>query len=485
MTSFLRWFLLAGLVVPADVRSIAAAEMTGPGSAPVQGRGGGFYPRQPRPPVEISQPVTFAVEANRGFAVDLYRQLARENQGKNLFFSPYSMSAALAMTAEGARGETALQMGEVLHFPKESRRSGKDAEWIPWNHATIDAGLADLDKQYNAENDCELRVANALWGEKTYPFAKAYLDAIEKSYGTGHVTPVDFVHNAEAARELINTWVEDQTKDRIKNLIPPRYVDRDTALVLTNAIYFKGQWVEAFQANGTKDEDFFLEDGTKVRAPLMHHDVTGSASYAAFNGDGTVFNIPFTMAERSIQGGGAGGTKAPARYPDQDGFTMLELAYKGEKLSLIVLLPQAADGLPALEKMLTAANLKTWIGTLRRRRVDVFLPKFKLETSYEMKKPLIAMGMPRAFDYKSAQFSGMNANGRDELFISKVLHKAFVDVNEKGTEAAAATAVIMAKRAMVIAKPFTPIFRADKPFVFLIYDKHNGNVLFLGRMMKP
>ncbi len=293
MNGFFRWFMLVGLVTMANARSIAAMEPTKAERA--EGERMAPYDAVPPPPLAATSLAVLAVEANRGFAVDLYQQLAKENQGKNLFFSPYSMSVALAMTVEGARGETALQMGDVLHFPKQVRRTEKDADWIPWDNAVIDAGLAAFNKRYNAEKDCELRVANALWGEKTYPFAKSYLEAIEKSYGTGHVTPVDFLTNAEAARKLINTWVKKETKDRIKDLIPPQAVDRDTVLVLTNAIYFKGAWFEAFPGDATKEEDFFLEGGKKVRVPLMHHDALGSASYAAFNGDGTWFDTPTTL----------------------------------------------------------------------------------------------------------------------------------------------------------------------------------------------
>ncbi len=436
----------------------------------------------------MKTPLNYAVAANCDFGLDLYRQLAKENEGKNLFFSPYSMSVALAMAAEGARGETALQMGKVLHFPDEARRSGADAASNPWNGTLVDSGLAGLSQRYNAQKECEMRVANALWGEKTFRFAKSYVDTIDKFFGTDSVRPVDFVRNAQGVRGLINAWVAEQTSDRIKDLIPSGALTARSVLVLTNAIYFKGDWVEPFQAAATKEDDFFMADGKKGRLPLMHRAEVPSASYAAFNGDGTFFDTP-TMAggPRRMRPGGMGGPqKVPAFYPDQDGFTMLALPYKGDQLSLVVLLPQTAGGLPALETMLTPANLQAWLGKLKPRKVNVFLPKFKLETSYEMKDALVALGMVRAFGGgEGAQFNGMCENQKPELCISKVVHKAFVDVNEQGTEAAAATGVVMVRAAIAMARPFTPTFRADKPFVFLIYDQGCGNVVFLGRTTTP
>lgn len=481
-------------------------------------------------------PADHAVTANSGFAVDLYRQLAKENQGKNLFFSPYSMSSALAMTAEGARGETAAQMGKVLRFPEAARHVGDDAQLIPWNTALIHTGMAALNERFNPKpaaqdvrdkiavlrkeldaanrqaaelraarkwqdlqnlapksqqiaaelnellvqvDQYELRVANALWGEKTDPFRQSYIDTINKYYQTGGLFPVDFRGDPEGSRKRINAWVENQTKDRIKDLIPRGAINPLTALVLTNAIYFKGEWAQVFAEKDTKDDEFALADGTKLRVPMMHRSMD-SASYAAMNGDGTFFDTPGEYDSRK-------GIDEKKFYPNEHGFQILELPYKGKELSMVLFVPRAADGLASIENLITAEILHVWIGRLQKRSVKVFMPKFKLETTYEMNKTLQTMGMVRAFRNPAvpdgAQFEGMCAS---PLYISTVLHKAFVEVNEKGTEAAAATAVVMEDGGGVSEmEPFTPTFRADKPFVFAIRDVKTGTILFLGRVTNP
>jgi serine protease inhibitor len=483
-----------------------------------------------------------AVTANNNFAVDLYLQLAKGSQGKNVFFSPYSMSSALAMTAEGARGETAAQMGKVLCFPSVAHNAGDNVQ--PWNMAVIHAGLAALNERFNPKpvsqevrdkistmrNDLEeanrraaelqrgssfdegmdaaakaqkiaaelnallalvdlyeLHVANALWGEKTYPFAPSYLETIHKYYKTGGAFPVDFKHNADGERQSINAWVEGQTNKRITDLIPPGAIDAETRLVLTNAIYFKGEWKEPFEARATKDDDF-VAAGEKLRVPLMRKDYLRDARYAAFTADGTLFDTPQQVP--------AGPAPDPATvYPGKGGFVLAELPYKGGDLAMVAMLPQDADGLAELEKKLTGENLQSWLGKLQARTVHVFLPKFKLETSYRMKDALSDLGMPRAFvnpnNPNGAQFDGMSAgtDPEDRLYIGAVLHKAFVEVNEKGTEAAAATAVLMPRAAAAFRPPkmvpFIPTFRADRPFLFAIRDVKTGTILFLGRLTNP
>jgi serine protease inhibitor len=485
-----------------------------------------------------------AVAANNDFAFDLYGRLVREHPDKNVFFSPYSISSVLALTAEGARGETASQMGKVLRFPAAARQVGEDAALMPWNTALMRSGLAALDKRFAGPKSAtqemrarldalrkelaasnqrvadlqkagkfaeasgasatsqrlaaevnqllsqldqyELRVANALWGEKTYPFRKSYLDAINQYSVTGGVFPIDFRSSADAAeraRQRINAYIEEHTGNRIKNLIPPKGVDPLTRLVLTNAIYFKGEWAEPFPPKATKEEDFLVAGGQKVKVPLMHHGL-GSARYAAFNGDGSFFATP-----KEIAAGQSAGL-----YPDRQGFAMLEMPYKGGDLAMLLLVPQEGEGagLASLQKMLTAENLRSWIGKLQPRSVDAFVPRFKMETDYTLNTALRELGMVRAFVDPSAangaQFDGMSAatNPLEKLYISLVLHKAFVEINEKGTEAAAATAVIMQEPSMVRqTRPFIPTFRADRPFLFLIQDKQTGTVLFLGRMLEP
>jgi serine protease inhibitor len=259
-----------------------------------------------------------------------------------------------------------------------------------------------------------------------------------------------------------------------------------TRLVLTNAVYFKGRWADEFDTRQTRPGDFLLAGGGKVRVPLMHRDYLGAAHYAAFRADGTFFDTPARIEE--------GEQEQSKLYPGEKGFLMLELPYKGQRVSLVVLAPRSADGLASLEKQLTAAHFRAWAAKLQQRPVHMFLPKIKVEAAYDLGEALKALGMVRAFEGPSqpggADFSGMSASTdpRQQPFISKVLHKALVEVNEKGTEAAAATAVMAPKaearpeRRLV---PFTPTFRADRPFVFLIRDRQIGSILFLGRVTNP
>ena len=472
------------------------------------------------------------VDGNSVFAVDLYGQLAKENPGKNLFFSPYSMSVALSMAAEGAREQTAEEMGTVLRFPEATRNSGADARMLPWNTTPIHSGMHALYQRFNPkpatpemraqiaakENELkasqqkeqefqkakkwrerskqratslkltgelnalraqvdqyELRVANALYGEKTYPFVPAFMTTINTFYGTGAAVPVDFIRNFEAVRRQINTDVADFTNQRIKDLLAEGSLDELTRLVLVNAIYFKGEWAIPFEERATKQEDFLAGPNQKVAVSMMHNYKMKGARYGAFNADGSLFKTPQRI-DRS--------TKKETLYPGRDGFLMAELPYKGGDLCMVVLVPQDAGGLSALEKKLTTAHLHKWIGQLEKREsVNVQLPKFKLETDYqEMKETLKALGMVRAFGAR-AEFQGIGS--AKDLYISKVAHKAFVEVNEKGTEAAAATAVVMRKISAPMNWPFTPTFRADKPFLFAIRDVKTGSILFMGRMMNP
>ena len=499
-------------------------------------------------PLVMGPAVTAMVKSNNGFARDLYGCLTAEHAGKNLFFSPYSVSSALAMVAEGARGETADQIGKVLRFPESAPHGGADAKLVPWDNAQVHTGMAalndhfragsrgapkavrekiellrkelqvanqsaaelgraskwveqvkaarksqalaaELDKLQSQYGQYELRVANALWGEMTYPFKQSYLDTVHKYYRTGGLFPVDFRNDYEGTRKRINAWVEEQTDSRIKDLIPADALDEEAKklvrLVLTNAIYFKGEWAEVFAEGQTKEEDFSLADGGKVRVSTMRRGDMGSARYAAFEGDGTFFDTPVRVPFGRID--------EKTVYPDERGFAVLELPYKGGEMAMVVIVPRSAVGLEALEKKLSAESLDTWVGKLRQRGVHVYLPKFKLETKYDLGKTLQGMGIVRAFNdprtADGAQFDGMSESQdpAQKLYVSKVLHKAFVEVSEKGTEAAAATAVMMApsERAQQRSVPFTPTFKADRPFLFLVRDRQSGSILFLGRVVNP
>jgi serine protease inhibitor len=502
--------------------------------------------------VTVEPPGSDAAEANIAFAISLYHRLAADTRQENVFFSPYSVFTALMMVAEGARGKTAAEMGKVLCLPKPQQPGGDGPQLVPWNVAAMHAGMAALDRRLNAANQpaskegeqeiaalrkeletlkqqvdqlkgdafwkvversrevaaeinrlvsevnpYEVRTANALWGDRAYPFKQSFLDTIRQHYGGGMFT-VDFSNQYEGARQRINAWVEQQTHQRIKNLIAKGVLDQVAqdrlALIVTSAIYFRGRWAEAFDPEDTQDADFTLSGGQKVRVPMMHGDGIRSAGYAAFNGDGSKFDTPRGLSWAELHEKPT--EKKPAAekklYPDERGFAMVELAYKSGDLSMVVIVPQAADGLVRVERMLTAANLRSWMGQIEKRTVQVFLPKFRVECGYEMTKPLRAMGMVRACDDRlpsagGAQFEPM-CQSKDPmlcLHIDKVLHKTFVDVSEKETEAAAATAIPMEMAPFEFGPPFLPTFRADKPFLFLIRDKATDSILFLGRMTEP
>jgi serpin B len=370
------------------------------------------------------------VEGNNAFAVDLYGQL-RKRSG-NLFFSPESISTALAMTYAGARGDTASQMANTLHFTLPPERL----------HPAMGGLLSDL----NAVHDgYQLRVANALWAQQGYTFLDSFLKVTKTDYGAGF-NQVDFKGETEAARLTINRWVEQKTENKIKDLIQPGVLDSMTKLVLTNAIYFKGDWQTQFDKAKTKDEDFHVSQGQTVKTPLMHRE-----------GEFNYFN---------------GGT-----------FQVLEVPYKSTELSMIIFLPNDMSGLPALEQALTASNTQKWLRQLGPvSKVVVTMPRFKLTQQFELESTLSAMGMPLAFE-KCADFSGMTGNR--EFFISAAIHKAYVDVNEEGTEAAAATAVVIRPTAIRLHPQPPPVFRADHPFVFLIRDNRSGSILFMGRVINP
>jgi len=373
---------------------------------------------------------TVVVEGNNAFAVALYGRL--RNQGGNLFFSPESISTALAMAYAGARGGTASQMAKALHFTLPPEKL----------HPAMGELLGDLNA---AHEGYQLSVANALWAQQGYTFLNDFLKLLKTNYGAG-LNQINFKGATEAARLTINQWVEQKTQDKIKDLLQPGALRSDTRLVLTNAIYFKGDWETQFDKAQTKNEDFHLSPAQTTTAPLMHRE--GRFSY--FDG----------------------GT-----------FQALEVPYKSKELSMIVLLPKDPGGLPALEQSLTDSDLQQWLRQLVSvSKVVVTMPKFKMTQQFELGSTLSAMGMPQAFS-SGADFSGMT--GHRDFAISEVIHKAYIDVNEEGTEAAAATAVTMRALAMHAPQAPPPVFRADHPFVFMIRDNRSASILFMGRMADP
>ena len=372
------------------------------------------------------------VQGNTAFALDLYAQL--RTQGGNLFLSPYSISSALAMTYAGARANTAAEMEKALHF------TGGQAGTHP-AFRELQGRLADIEKQ----GHIQLAVANSLWPQQDYPFLLEYLDGVKAAYDSV-VAPQDFKGDPEGARRTINQWVESKTRDKIRDLIAPGNLDPLTRMVLVNAIYFKGNWAAPFPPEQTAPADFHVAAGSVVQVPLM------SQTRRAF-------------------------------YGEFDGCQVVQLPYAGGDLSMLVVLPREQDGLAALEAKLTPERLAEWRAGLGEREVRVFLPKFKMTWgAFGLTGPLKALGMADAFSDTAADFSGMD--GRLHwLYIGAVLHKAFVEVNEEGTEAAAATAVVMRVRAMRPATP--PDFRADHPFLFLIQEEETGAILFMGRVADP
>jgi serpin B len=374
------------------------------------------------PAVEWSKDIAAASEGNNQFALDLYAQL-RAQKG-NLFVSPYSVHAALGMTASGARGTTRDELLDALRLSKEGDKA---------------LAVGDMGRYYTApRKDVKLSVANAIWAKQGYNWRPEFRDLQEKRFGSG-LKEADFVRQPDVERKRINTWVEDQTNKRIKDLLQPSHITPNTTMVLVNAIYFKGNWKTQFDKKKTRDGVFHTADDKRVDVPMMFTDM--KCGYA--------------------------------RFAD---VTLVELPYAGDELSMVVLLPKTPDGLPKLEKQLTHDNLKKWLADLKDRgALEVSLPKFKLETGYELVAPLQALGIKAAFE--NADFTGMAEGDRDP--ITRVKHKAFVEVNEEGTEAAAATVVERAKSS------YPSPFVADHPFLFLIRDAKKGTILFVGRVEKP
>lgn len=377
----------------------------------------------------VSGPAARTVGAINHFAFDLYSYLKKGEPG-NLFYSPFSLSVAMGMTYEGAGEQTAAEIRQVFYYPD-------DIGILRQGFSEVLARVNRKDRKY------ELRTANALWAQKNYPFLPEYFQAVEKYYG-GRVTNLDFAGDTENSRLIINLWVEEQTNNRIKDLIPQGIITPLTRLVLTNAIYFKGLWEKQFPKKATAEADFRISADKIVRVPMM------------FLQD------------------------AEVNYFENEDLQAVELPYVGGEISMLVLLPKGE--LSRVDSYLTSEKLETLRGMLTgRERVDIYLPRFKFETKYLMggKEGLLGkMGMPTAFTM-AADLSGLT--GRKELYITEVVHQAFVEVNEEGTEAAAATAVIVGIK-MVQRKP---IFRADHPFIFIIQERQTGTILFLGQVVNP
>ncbi|KAM7036216.1 serpin B6-like [Passerculus sandwichensis] len=379
--------------------------------------------------------------ANNTFAVDLLRKLCEKNSGQNVFFSPFSISSALSMVLLGSRGSTEAQIRKVLCL--------KNAQDAHNGYQSLLSEINDPNTKYI------LRTANRLYGEKTFEFLPSFIESSQKSYHAG-LEQMDFLHAWEDSRKQINGWVEERTEGKIQNLLAEGTLDSLTRLVLVNAIYFKGNWKEQFNKQSTREWPFQINKNETKPVQMMFKEATFNMTYI---GD--------------LQ------TK------------ILELPYVGNELSMIILLPDAiqdgSTGLERLERELTLEKLMGWISPemMNSTEVKVYLPRFKLEENYDLQPILRSMGMPDAFESGKADFSGMSLviSPGNELVLSEVVHKSFVEVNEEGTEAAAATAMLFCEGSEIIMS--IPEFTADHPFLFFIRHNKTCSILFCGRFCCP
>jgi len=372
-------------------------------------------------------------DGNSTFAFDLYQAL-REEDG-NLFYSPYSISLALVMTYAGARGETAQQMVDTLYFALD-----QDSLHPAFNSLDIELASRGKGAKGKDEEGFRLNIVNAIWGQKGYKFLSNFLDILAENYGAG-LGSLDFASSPEESRVTINNWVSEQTEGRIQDLIPQGLIDITTTLVLTNAIYFNAAWQYPFSEDMTDDGLFYLLNGDEVTVPMMKQTETFG-------------------------------------YGEGEAYQVVEMPYDGRELSMLILLPRSGE-FEAFESSLDYRLIEVIVRGLENRRVSLTMPKFEFDSEFSLKETLSAMGMPIAFS-GDADFSGITGNR--ELWIADVIHKAFISLDEEGTEAAAATAVVIPRLSI----PEEPVeFNVDRPFIFLIRDIETGTILFIGRVLKP
>lgn len=379
------------------------------------------------------EPAQLVADQNNRFASDLYLNLSRspEYTGKNIFFSPLSISSAGALTYEGARGKTGDEIRTVFHFPE--------------NSSILRRGYTGLHPQNPGDT---VYSANALWAEKRHQFLPEYI-SIARDYYSANVTNLDFVNKSGESRDVINKWVAEKTNNKIRDLVSPASVNSATKLVITNAMYFNDSWLSGFDKG--QEQEFRVEPGKTVTVQMMEKTGTDQKFMYTDTGDLQVLDIPYKSGN-------------------------------GSPLSMLILLPKE-DDLASAEKVLTTGNLPSVTSALRPTDVIIYFPKFRLETEYQLPDILKKMGMCTAFT-PAADFSGMD--GAQDLFINDIIHKAFVDVNEQGTEAAAATVVSMNVMAIPDLNKENPVlFKADHPFIFMIRDDRSGAILFMGRVMNP
>ena len=387
--------------------------------------------REKNPTVSESDLKTL-VDGNNAFGLDLYQTL--RSQDGNLILSPFSVSLALAMTYAGARGETETQMADVLNFgPQDQVHNTFNALDLALEESPI---VLDKDQE-----PMQLSIANSVWAEQTFTFLPDFLDMLSVNYGAG-IQLMDFINSPDPSRKIINQWVSDETKDKINNLLPENSITSATKMVLVNAIYFKADWLSPFDANDTYDSTFKLLDGSEVTVPMM----------------GQQLYIPYFVG---------------------DGYAVAELPYAGESAVMTLLVPDEGR-FEEIEAQVDGAMFNEALANLAPADVTLRMPKFEFESPFNLSDALIEMGMPLAFDENRADFSGMT--DQQDLYIGNVIHKAFVAVDEKGTEAAAATAVVMEGATAMMPENVLTI---DRPFLFFIRDVETGQILFIGRVLNP
>ena len=392
-------------------------------------------PRDLAPRVDEADFVTLAAD-NAAFAFDLYRAL-RGGEG-NLVYSPYSVSTALAMTYAGAAGETARQMAETLRYtlPQERLHPSFNALGLLLDERNLTFKDADLEQE---QTGVQLDVASALWGQVGFPFKAPFLETMARNYDAG-VQQVDFENTPEPARQAINQWASDRTRGKIQDIIPPGAIRPDTRLVLANAIYLHALWEHRFDERSTHEAPFYLLDGSQVLAPMMRQTET-------------------------------------LRHDEGEGYQAVELPYMGDQLAMLVILPSKGQ-FAEFESSLDAGRLRAIRDVLAPAYINLGLPRFEVESNLPLSQTLKGMGMPEAFS-EAADFSGMSDV---PLSISDVLHKAYILVNESGTEAAAVTTVIVGVTSL---PPDPKELTIDRPFLFVLYDRQSGAVLFVGRVLNP
>lgn len=376
--------------------------------------------------------IKILVDGNNSFALNIYQSLRA--QSGNLILSPFSISLALAMTYAGAHGETESQMAQTLHFLPQ--------EQLHPSFNQLDLNLQKENINSNKEQEpLQIKIANSIWAEQTFGFLKEFLDTLALNYGAG-IYLSDFINNAEPTRQEINNWVSDKTQEKIQNLIPEGSLNPDTRMVLVNAIYFKADWLDQFDAEDTFNHPFNLLDGTQVDVPMMSQGMY----------------IP---------------------YIQEDGYQAIQLPYAGETVVMNIIIPDEGK-FEEVESSLNYEMLTDIFGNMNQTSMFLRMPKFQFESAFSLSDVLKELGMTNAFDRNKADFSGMT--GKKDLFISEVIHKAFVAVDEEGTEAAAATAVIMETTGAAM---YDMTLVIDHPFIFLIRDLESGQILFIGRVLNP